>query len=88
MIKKLNIKALLIILMLCNLLFAQSDKILIYGNCNIDEANKISEYLKSNSNIDLGFEIASKAKFIVAIGVLNSCDILLIKSVFISEIFF
>ena len=57
MIKKLNIKALLIILMLCNLLFAQSDKILIYGNCNIDEANKISEYLKSNSNIDLGFEI-------------------------------
>ena len=57
MIKKLNIKALLIILILCNLLFAQSDKILIYGNCNIDEANKISEYLKSNSNIDLGFEI-------------------------------
>ena len=57
MIKKLNITLLLIILMLCNLLFAQSDKILIYGNCNIDEANKISEYLKSNSNIDLGFEI-------------------------------
>ena len=57
MIKKLNIKVLLIILMLCNLLFAQSDKIVIYGNCNIDEANKISEYLKSNSNIDLGFEI-------------------------------
>ena len=57
MIKKLNITVLLIILMLCNLLFAQSDKILIYGNCSINEADKISEYLKSTSNIDLAFEI-------------------------------
>ena len=57
MIKKLNITALLIILMLFNQLFAQSDKILLYGSCNIDEANKLSEYLKTNSNIDLAFEI-------------------------------
>ena len=57
MIKKLNITALLIILMLFNQLFAQSDKILLYGSCNIDEANKLSEYLKNNSNIDLAFEI-------------------------------
>ena len=57
MIKKLNITALLIILMLFNQLFAQSDKILLYGSCTIDEANKLSEYLKTNSNIDLAFEI-------------------------------
>ena len=57
MIKKLNITALLIILMLFNQLFAQSDKILLYGSCSIDEANKLSEYLKTNSNIDLAFEI-------------------------------
>ena len=57
MIKKLNITALLIILMLVNQLFAQSDKILLYGSCSIDEANKLSEYLKTNSNIDLAFEI-------------------------------
>ena len=57
MIKKLNITALLIMLMLVNQLFAQSDKILLYGNCNIDEANKLSEYLKTTSNIDLAFEI-------------------------------
>ena len=57
MIKKLNITALLIMLMLINQLFAQSDKILLYGSCNIDEANKLSEYLKTNSNIDLAFEI-------------------------------
>jgi len=57
MIKKLNITALLIMLMLVNQLFAQSDKILLYGNCNIDEANKLSEYLKTTSNIDLVFEI-------------------------------
>ena len=57
MIKKLNITALLIILMLFNQLFAQSDKILLYGSCSIDEANKLSGYLKTNSNIDLAFEI-------------------------------
>ena len=57
MIKKLNITALLIMLMLINQLFAQSDKMLLYGSCNIDEANKLSEYLKTNSNIDLAFEI-------------------------------
>ena len=57
MIKKLNITALLIILMLFNQLFAQSDKILLYGSCSIDEANKLSEYLKTTSNIDLAFEI-------------------------------
>jgi len=57
MIKKLNITALIIILMFVNQLFAQSDKILLYGNCNIDEANKLSEYLKTTSNIDLVFEI-------------------------------
>ena len=57
MIKKLNITALLIILMLFNQLFAQSDKILLYGSCSINEANKLSEYLKNNSNIDLAFEI-------------------------------
>ena len=57
MIKKLNITALLIILMLFNQLFAQSDKILLYGSCSIDEANNLSEYLKNNSNIDLAFEI-------------------------------
>lgn len=61
MIKKLNITALLIILMLVNQLFAQSDKILLYGNCNIDEANKLSEYLKTTSNIDLAFEINDEA---------------------------
>ena len=43
--------------MLFNQLFAQSDKILLYGSCSIDEANKLSEYLKTNSNIDLAFEI-------------------------------
>ena len=57
MIKKLNITALLIMLMLVNQLFAQSDKILIYGNCSIDQANKLSEYLKNTSYIDLEFEI-------------------------------
>ena len=57
MIKKLNLTALLIMLMLINQLFAQSDKILLYGSCNIDEANKLSEYLKNTSNIDLTFEI-------------------------------
>ena len=57
MIKKLNITALLIMLMLVNQLFAQSDKILLYGSCNIDESSKLSEYLKTTSNIDLVFEI-------------------------------
>jgi len=57
MIKKLDITALLVILMFVNQLFAQSDKVLLYGSCSIDEANKLSEYLKSTSNIDLAFEI-------------------------------
>ena len=61
MIKKLNITALLIIIMLSNQLFAQSDKILLYGSCSIDEANKLSEYLKTTSNIDLAFEINDEA---------------------------
>ena len=64
MIKKLNITALLIMLMLVNQLFAQSDKILLYGNCNIDEANKLSEYLKTTSNIDLAFEIHDEANLV------------------------
>ena len=41
MIKKLNITALLIMIMFVSKLFAQSDKILLYGNCNIDQANKL-----------------------------------------------
>jgi hypothetical protein len=57
MIKKLNITALLIILLLVNQLFAQSDKILLYGNCSIDGAKKLSEYLETTSNINLRFEI-------------------------------
>ena len=57
MIKKLNLTELLIMLMLITQLFAQSDKILLYGSCNVDEANKLSEYLKNTSNIDLAFEI-------------------------------
>ena len=64
MIKKLNITALLIILMLYNQLFAQSDKILIYGSCNIGQANKLSEYLKNTSNIDLAFEINDEANLV------------------------
>ena len=64
MIKKLNITALLVMLMLVNQLFAQSDKILLYGNCNIDEANKLSEYLKTTSNIDLAFEINDEANLV------------------------
>ena len=64
MIKKLNITALLIILMLFNQLFAQSDKILLYGSCSIDEANKLSEYLKTTSNIDLAFEINDEANLV------------------------
>ena len=64
MIKKLNITALLIMLMLVNQLFAQSDKILLYGNCNVDEANKLSEYLKTTSNIDLAFEINDEANLV------------------------
>ena len=64
MIKKLNITVLLVILMLFNQLFAQSDKILLYGNCNIDEANKLSEYLKTTSNIDLVFEINDEANLV------------------------
>ena len=57
MIKKLNITALLIILLLVNQLFAQSDKILLYGYCSIDGAKKLSEYLETTSNINLRFEI-------------------------------
>ena len=64
MIKKLNITALLIILMLFNQLFAQSDKILLYGSCSIDEANKLSEYLKTTSKIDLAFEINDEANLV------------------------
>ena len=64
MIKKLNITALLIMLMLINQLFAQSDKILLYGSCNIDEANKLSEYLKNTSDIDLAFEINDEANLV------------------------
>ena len=64
MIKKLNITALLIILMFFNQLFAQSDKILLYGSCSIDEANKLSEYLKTTSNIDLAFEINDEANLL------------------------
>ena len=64
MIKKLNITALLIILMLVNQLFAQSDKVLLYGSCSIDEANKLSEYLKNTSNIDLAFEINDEANLV------------------------
>ena len=64
MIKKLNITVLLIIGILCNQLFAQSDKILIYGNCGIDQASKLSEYLKNNSNIDLEFEINDEADLV------------------------
>ena len=51
-------------LMFVNQLFAQSDKILLYGNCNIDEANKLSEYLKTTSNIDLAFEINDEANLV------------------------
>ena len=64
MIKKLNLTALLIMLMLINQLFAQSDKILLYGSCNIDEANKLSEYLKNTSDIDLAFEINDGANLV------------------------
>ena len=64
MIKKLNITALLIMLMLVNQLFAQSDKILLYGSCNIDESSKLSEYLKTTSNIDLAFEINDEANLV------------------------
>ena len=64
MIKKLNITVLLIILMLINQLFAQSDKILLYGSCNINQANKLSEYLKTTSNIDLAFEINNEADLV------------------------
>ncbi len=64
MIKKLNLTALLIMLMLINQLFAQSDKILLYGSCNVDEANKLSEYLKNTSNIDLAFEKNDEANLI------------------------
>ena len=64
MIKKLNLTALLIMLMLINQLFAQSDKILLYGSCNIDEANKLSEYLKNTSDIDLAFEINDGANVV------------------------
>ena len=64
MIKKLNLTALLIMLMLINQLFAQSDKILLYGSCNVDEANKLSEYLKNTSNIDLAFEKKDEANLI------------------------
>ena len=64
MIKKLNITVLLVILMLVNKLFAQSDKILLHGSCNIDEANKLSEYLKITSNIDLVFEINDEANLV------------------------
>ena len=64
MIKKLNIIALIIMLMFVNQLFAQSDKILLYGNCNIDEANKLSEYLKTTSNIYLAFEINDEANLV------------------------
>ena len=64
MIKKLNITALLIMIMFVSKLFAQSDKILLYGTCNIDEANKLSEYLKTTSNIDLAFEINDEANLV------------------------
>ena len=64
MIKKLNITVLLIIGILCNQLFAQSDKILIYGNCSIDQANKLSEYLKNTSYIDLEFEINDETNLV------------------------
>ena len=64
MIKKLNITALLIMIMFVSKLFAQSDKILLYGNCNIDQANKLSEYLKTTSNIDLAFEINDEANLV------------------------
>ena len=64
MIKKLNLTALLIMLMLINQLFAQTDKILLYGSCNIDEANKLSEYLKNTSNIDLAFKINDEANLV------------------------
>tara|TARA_B100000242_G_scaffold164833_1_gene117734 strand:+ start:53 stop:631 length:579 start_codon:yes stop_codon:yes gene_type:complete len=64
MIKKLNLTALLIMLMLINQLFAQSDKILLYGSCNVDEANRLSEYLKNTSNIDLSFEKNDEANLI------------------------
>ena len=64
MIKKLNLTALLIMLMLINQLFAQTDKILLYGSCNIDEANKLSEYLKNTSDIDLAFEINDEANLV------------------------
>ncbi|MDC3013346.1 hypothetical protein OA083_01155 [Candidatus Marinimicrobia bacterium] len=64
MIKKLNLTALLIMLMLINQLFAQSDKILLHGSCNVDEANKLSEYLKNTSNIDLAFEKKDEANLI------------------------
>jgi len=64
MIKKLNIAELLIIIMLINQLFAQSDKILLYVSCNIDEANKLSQYLKNTSNIDLAFEINDEANLV------------------------
>ena len=42
--------------------------------------------MNSLSSATLGFFMASRAKFIVAIGVLNSWVMLLIKSVFIREI--
>ena len=64
MIKKLNITALLAILMFVNQLFAQSDKVLLHGSCSIDEANKLSEYLKNTSNIDLAFEINNEADLV------------------------
>ena len=89
MIKKLNITALLIMLMLFNQLFAQSDKILLYGNCNIDEANKLSEYLLTTSNIDIVFEINDEANLVFskyAIIVLCGDSYLKLSEAYIQEL--
>ena len=89
MIKKLNITALLIMIMLFNQLFAQSDKILLYGSCNIDEANKLSEYLKTTSNIDLAFEINDEANLVFskyAIIVLCGDSYLKLSEAYIQEL--
>tara|TARA_B100000965_G_scaffold357306_1_gene335923 strand:+ start:301 stop:879 length:579 start_codon:yes stop_codon:yes gene_type:complete len=56
MIKKLNITIFLIFLTFLCQLYAQSDRILLKGNCNIEGATTLSNFLSEKSKIEVRFQ--------------------------------
>tara|TARA_A100000164_G_scaffold381383_1_gene432777 strand:+ start:1507 stop:2088 length:582 start_codon:yes stop_codon:yes gene_type:complete len=63
MIKKLNIVVLLIFFFLFGNLNAQTDKILLKGECNPDNVEFFSFFIEDRSNIEISFQISKNGDF-------------------------